>query len=117
MDDHFSKILTPFAGDRGSVAFIASPTFVGAKRGYVFHLGDRGLGYYLDRFSKSVISSEESDVKIISIDIDSIIFHHGSLLYCCMNFRTQCRSRTARKGKVRNLFVFSCSFLNSIIPN
>ena len=64
MEDHFSKILNTFTG--GAVAFIESSKFTGAKKGYVFHLADRGLGYYLDPSSnKNAIQMEGNYVSTV----------------------------------------------------
>ncbi len=35
----------------GNVAFIAARHFDGRKEGYVFHVGDFGVGYYLDTWA------------------------------------------------------------------
>jgi hypothetical protein len=43
------------------LAFIASAKYVGHKGGYVFHMGERGLGYYKDGEEKGEEEEEEED--------------------------------------------------------
>lgn len=53
MDAHFSKILSQPTQNRSisheSKNFIPSKSYTGSKVGYVFHMGEYGLGYYFDR--------------------------------------------------------------------
>jgi hypothetical protein len=49
MDDHFAQMLAPSMVPKGMVAFIPSERFTGAKSGYYFKMGVKGLGYYYDR--------------------------------------------------------------------
>ena len=44
-----------------TLAFISSAKYVGSKKGYIFHLGDRGLGYYKDRQQLGVDGDAEDD--------------------------------------------------------
>lgn len=55
MDHHFDAVLGgSFSGSSSSnhSAFIPAKKFDGKKDGYFFQNGDRGLGYYLDKFGK-----------------------------------------------------------------
>ena len=44
-----------------TIAFIASSKYVGHKRGYVFHMASRGLGYYMDGAEKAEEEEEEEE--------------------------------------------------------
>ena len=46
--------------EKGNQDFIASESFRGARKGYVFMTGDQGLGYYRDQgfFNKPVVKNE-----------------------------------------------------------
>lgn len=46
MDDHFTKMLS--APDTTSSNFKPASNFQGKRPGFVFKLGDLGLGYYYD---------------------------------------------------------------------
>ena len=56
MEDHFDRLLNveQAANSSSSVApnavkFIQSPKYMGFREGYVFKLGEKGIGYYWDR--------------------------------------------------------------------
>ena len=56
MEDHFDRLLNVEQAANSSqsaasnaVKFIESPRYTGFRKGYVFKLGEEGLGYYLDR--------------------------------------------------------------------
>ena len=53
MDAHFSKVLSQPTQSRSSSHesknFIPSKSYTGSKVGYVFQMGEYGLGYYFDR--------------------------------------------------------------------
>lgn len=42
-------------------SFIPSDTFTGSKKGYVFHQGKQGLGYYIDKVQQPSDSPEEKE--------------------------------------------------------
>jgi hypothetical protein len=44
-----------------TIAFIASSKYVGHKRGYVFHMASRGLGYYVDGADGAEKAEEEEE--------------------------------------------------------
>ena len=47
MDNHFRNV---FDIGTSTKSFIPSTSFSGSRKGYVFQLGDKGLGYYYDEF-------------------------------------------------------------------
>ena len=87
MDDHFSKILGPHAGKNNGPNFIASKTFEGRKSGYVFHNGDLGVGYYLDK------AQSRSYYAVMEVSLMYFVFN----VYDCM-----CRKRTIRNASTKN---------------
>lgn len=52
MEDHFNRLLdvgvVKHATSSKGPVFISNSNFTGAKAGYVFKNGDRGIGYYID---------------------------------------------------------------------
>ena len=62
MDDHFKQILTNTSGSGQSSqrSFIPAQSFGGAKYGYFFGLGDKGLGYYQEDPLNSKASLHDS---------------------------------------------------------
>lgn len=50
----FSKKI--FKKDQLIIKFIPSDKYIGSKLGYLFYMGDNGLGYYLDHRCISSIS-------------------------------------------------------------
>lgn len=80
MDHHFDTILGgSFSGGSNSnhSSFIPAKKFEGKKDGYFFQNGDRGLGYYLDKFGKPnkylqpVSSLFTFDVTLLPYDVYS----------------------------------------------
>ena len=50
--------------------FIAAPSFGGAKEGYVFKSGPRGLGYYRDGQTGSATKHARTETKVVEADAD-----------------------------------------------
>ncbi len=55
-------------------AFIAAPSFQGAKKGYVFKTGSEGLGYYIDESGK-LYEQVEMEISYPSIALRLIMLH------------------------------------------
>jgi len=53
MDEHFRRMLEPQELSSSSInaSFIPSKTFAGARPGYYFSNGVKGVGYYLEKTS------------------------------------------------------------------
>ena len=65
MDEHFKHMMqprniAPSASSSNLEPFIASKTFSGAKLGYVFKLGEKGIGYYIDKYAKTAMNLKET---------------------------------------------------------
>ena len=66
MEDHFERLLNVEQATNSSssvalnaVKFIESSKYTGLRKGYVFKLGDEGLGYYLDKGDNRFVSDGE----------------------------------------------------------
>jgi len=57
-------------GDRKLNLFEAATTFAGQKRGYVFKMGARGLGYYWDPKQNISVKEDLQEVKVIKEEGD-----------------------------------------------
>ena len=69
MEDHFNRLLdvgvVKHATSSKGPIFVSSSNFTGAKTGYVFKNGDRGIGYYLDAALTSKLEVlQEQDTKL-----------------------------------------------------
>jgi len=47
MENHFHRMLAVGDTSKRSM-FIEAKSYIGSKKGYVFQMGDQGLGYYYD---------------------------------------------------------------------
>ena len=64
MEDHFDRLLNVDHTSSSSSSigaptgkFVESSKYTGSKKGYVFKLGEKGLGYYWDRGDNRYASS------------------------------------------------------------
>jgi hypothetical protein len=58
LDDHFNQILASNKS-KDETSFIPSKIFLGPKKGMYFSTGDRGTGYYIDKFYKKTTNSTD----------------------------------------------------------
>ena len=77
MDAHFTKILSQPLQSNGHdrKSFIPSKSFIGSKSGYIFQMGEYGLGYYVDKYysfeptsnaqQPSEVHPEASDLQVL----------------------------------------------------
>jgi hypothetical protein len=49
-EDKFKEMHANFFADGPKLKFVASDKFVGSLPGYLFYMGPKGLGYYIDHY-------------------------------------------------------------------
>jgi len=66
MDAHFSKILAPIDSKqrKDDASFIPRAKYTGSIPGYIFQMGNRGIGYYKDTYYSFDAKSSDHDLKV-----------------------------------------------------